>query len=423
MLDTIKSPEAHNMARALEKVAHTLFGDVPPQRNDEGWQEYTRAIRLLAGGLPEPTNDEMRLIKDGHNANFDPQKLRKQYAPDQPPATEAATTQRQTPQAATSPGAMSADQLKTLKNEFMTTALRAARLTPQPPNTAPTTEEPNDDSRYEQDAHFFTPRRPDNASSTFVRGLVLNDLRFIWELLAKMLNEYEQILNTAADENDKYDGRRANEEDENEIYKQGTRPAEKATTQTRTEMRDTTNDKPRRNPNSPRAHNRRHPRLHRRETTQNGGVQGETIRKRRGNRRRGPHQPRDSTQGWNRRTTAQRRDDHGSRGTCATERAIRCQAASDTETAGPRDKRRPPSSPAPPPALPVCQPHYRGNAARRTAGADPTHRLRGHLRERDVLLLELARGEEPERAMAEPPHHAGALEPRRAGHDLPTTER
>ena len=221
MLDTIKSPEAHNMARALEKVAHTLFGDVPPQRNDEGWQEYTRAIRLLAGGLPEPTNDVMRLIKDGHNANFDPQKLRKQYAPDQPPATEAATTQRQTPQAATSPGAMSADQLKTLKNEFMTTALRAARLTPQPPNTAPTTEEPNDDSRYEQDAHFFTPRRPDNASSTFVRGLVLNDLRFIWELLAKMLNEYEQILNTAADENDKYDGRRANEEDENEIYKQG----------------------------------------------------------------------------------------------------------------------------------------------------------------------------------------------------------
>ena len=81
MLDTIKSPEAHNMARALEKVAHTLFGDVPPQRNDEGWQEYTRAIRLLAGGLPEPTNDVMRLIKDGHNANFDPQKLRKQYAP------------------------------------------------------------------------------------------------------------------------------------------------------------------------------------------------------------------------------------------------------------------------------------------------------------------------------------------------------
>ena len=155
MLDAIESPEAHNMARALEKAAHTLFGDAPPPRNDEGWLEYTRGIRLLAGGLPEPSNDLMGLIKDGHNANFDPQKPPKRYTPGQPPAAKAATNQRQPPQAATSPGAMSADQLKTMKDDFMTTALRAARLTPPPPsNTAPPPEEPNDDSRYEQDAHF-----------------------------------------------------------------------------------------------------------------------------------------------------------------------------------------------------------------------------------------------------------------------------
>jgi len=163
----------------------------------------------------------MRLIKDGHNANFDSHAPPKQHAPEQQPTETTDGNQHHPPQPATSPGPMSGDQLKTKKDEFMTTALRAARLTPLPPNTAPPPEETKEDDRYEHDDHFYTPRRPDNASSAFVRSIVLNDLRYLWEILAKMFNEYEQILNTAADEKDKYDGRRANDEDENENYQRG----------------------------------------------------------------------------------------------------------------------------------------------------------------------------------------------------------
>ena len=56
MLDAINTPEAHNMAQAIEKTANTLFGDTPPPRTVEGWKKYTRAIRLLAGGLPDSSS-------------------------------------------------------------------------------------------------------------------------------------------------------------------------------------------------------------------------------------------------------------------------------------------------------------------------------------------------------------------------------
>ena len=127
-------------------------------------------------------------------------------------------------------GRIAPDKLNSMRNDFLTTALQAANLTKPPPHTAPPptpTNEQEAEKKFDHDDHFFIPRRPDNATNAYVRNRVMNDLRYIWEILAKMLNEYEQALNIAADDYDKHDRGKGNDVDEDENYKRGKAAREK----------------------------------------------------------------------------------------------------------------------------------------------------------------------------------------------------
>ena len=227
MLQFINHPEAHSMASIIQETANTLFGDTPPKRDDNGWCNYTRALRVLGGGLPQPSDALLRQIKDMHDREFDPQQPNNPIRP-RMPANPNAPVPPQMLRPATKHGKIAHDKLITMRDDFVTAALQAATLTKTPPRTAPTKEEePDDEQKFDHDEHFFIPRRPDNATNMYVRNRVMNDLRYIWEILAKMLNEFEQALNIAADDYEKHDGRSKDTVDEDEVYKQGKAKREK----------------------------------------------------------------------------------------------------------------------------------------------------------------------------------------------------
>ena len=229
MLQHVTDPEAQGMTSIIQETAHTLFGDTPPQRDENGWRKYTRALRAIAGGLPDPSNALLKQIKEKHDAEFD------SHRPAQPnnPTLPAGAIPLKPPrkkQPAAMHGRIAPDKLNSMRNDFVTTALQAANLTKPPPHTAPPptpTNEQEAEKKFDHDDHFFIPRRPDNATNAYVRNRVMNDLRYIWEILAKMLNEYEQALNIAADDYDKHDRGKGNDVDEDENYKRGKAAREK----------------------------------------------------------------------------------------------------------------------------------------------------------------------------------------------------
>ena len=134
MLQYVSDPEAQSMASIIQETAHTLFGDTPPKRDEKGWRDYTRALRAIAGGLPDPSDALLKQIKEKHDAEFDSHKPAQPKSPRLPAGAKAPKPPR-TKQPAAMHGRIAPDKLNTMRNDFVTTALKAASLIKPPPKS------------------------------------------------------------------------------------------------------------------------------------------------------------------------------------------------------------------------------------------------------------------------------------------------
>ena len=106
---------------------------------------------------------------------------------------------------------------KLIAQEFQLKVLTDVRQVRPPPQLDPEQSQPASSANALDDLDHAYGFRPSKVA-TFARQSIMLNLRYIWNILAKALNYYEQCLLAYADKRDKIEGKNAEEPHENDAY-------------------------------------------------------------------------------------------------------------------------------------------------------------------------------------------------------------